>query len=149
MGQSGAFGIASKGHQTFVVRNRSNPQSPSGGPPETRGVVRGSGSGSANHAAGIPVLDTLARVSRPPPHSQVMPEEKAPLGILLATDAGEVQPRNRGMAMVRPVPVVVQPEPINRREKPVVIPKGWSYVSPGCSDARGTSVAKPWGTSWK
>ena len=69
--------------------------------------------------------------------------------IALATEAGEVHPGDGGMAMVCPMPVVVQPEPINRREKPVVIPKGWSYVSPGCSDARGTSVAKPWGTSWK
>src|SRR4029077_20336065 len=68
---------------------------------------------SADDLAGISIFDMVIRFARSTPHFQIRPEKKSPLRKLGGSESRQINPRHGWMFVMRPVPVVIQPESIN------------------------------------
>src|SRR5687767_12467969 len=79
-----------------------------------------SGTRSADDASGIAILHVVLRLARTSPHPEVMSGEETPLGVLHPPQVREVNPGNGWMLMMREMPVVIQPQRVERRPDPEI-----------------------------
>src|SRR5262245_42112562 len=75
---------------------------------------------SADDAARIAVPHVVLRLARSLPHRQVMKRQESSRRMFTSADARQVYPRHGRMPMMRQVPVVVEPQPIDRSPQPQV-----------------------------
>src|SRR5437899_11440008 len=70
---------------------------------------------STDDSAGISVFNMVNRLARSTPHLQIRPEQKSALGwFIRRRERWQINPWHRRMLMMREMPVVIQPEPIDR-----------------------------------
>src|SRR5262249_24573438 len=75
---------------------------------------------SADDASCIPVLDPIGRPPGSAPHPRVVRRQESALGILAPANRRKMNPGNGRMLVMCEMPVVIQPEPVNRSPDPEV-----------------------------
>src|SRR6266576_4675059 len=75
---------------------------------------------SANNPSRILVFDVLGCPPWAAPHLEIRPEQEPALRIFGATDRRQVDPRHGGMFVMGQMPVVIEPEPVERLGNPEV-----------------------------